>query len=131
MNARYRAEPVPLAPNLPADGASGLPAPQTKPHGVAANPTRAEQNTEPSPRSRKSASVTVRLTAAEDSQFRARAAEAGLTVSAYLRSCAFEIEDLRAQVKQALVHMREIEQQSPAPSPGWLSRLLRRVPRSG
>jgi hypothetical protein len=55
---------------------------------------------------RKSASVTVRLTRAENEQLRQRAAEAGLTISAYLRSCAFEVETLRAQVKQTIAEMR-------------------------
>jgi hypothetical protein len=63
---------------------------------------------------RKSASVTVRLTAAEDEQLRQRAVEAGLTISAYLRSCAFEVETLRAQVKQTIADMRHAE---PAPQP--------------
>lgn len=44
---------------------------------------------------RKRASVTVRLSAAEYEQLHMRAAEAGLTVSAYLRSCTFEAEALR------------------------------------
>jgi hypothetical protein len=37
---------------------------------------------------------------------RKRSAEAGITVSAYLRSCAFEVETLRAQVKDAVAQMR-------------------------
>ena len=75
---------------------------------------------------RKSASVTVRLTAAESDQIHARADEAGLTVSAYLRSCAFEVDSLRAQVKEAVARMRQAEPQHPAPRRFWLSRLLRR-----
>jgi len=60
-----------------------------------------------SPRqSRKSASVTVRLSSAEYEQLHQRAAEAGLTVSAYLRSCTFEAESLRAQVKETLALLR-------------------------
>jgi hypothetical protein len=55
----------------------------------------------------KSASVTVRLTAAENEQLRHRAAEAGLTVSAYLRSCAFEVDTLRSQVKHMLAELRQ------------------------
>jgi hypothetical protein len=51
---------------------------------------------------RKSASVTIRMTREECAQLQERAAAAGLTVSAYLRSCTFEAEALRAQVKQAL-----------------------------
>jgi hypothetical protein len=52
------------------------------------------------------ASVTIRMSKAECARLRARAAEAGLTVSAYLRSCALEAEVLRAQVKQALAELK-------------------------
>ncbi len=48
--------------------------------------------------SRKAASITIRLSKAECAQLHDRAAEAGLTVSAYLRSCTCEVEALRAQV---------------------------------
>lgn len=51
------------------------------------------------------ASVTVRLSLAECAQLHERAAEAEMTVSAYLRSCTFEVEALRAQVKAALAEL--------------------------
>lgn len=51
---------------------------------------------------RKTASVTIRMTQAECDQLQRRASAAGMTVSAYLRSCTFEAEALRAQVKEAL-----------------------------
>jgi len=54
----------------------------------------------------RSASVTIRLSRAECARLHHRAAEAGLTVSAYLRSCAVEAEALRAQVKQALAELK-------------------------
>lgn len=54
----------------------------------------------------KRACVTVRMSKAECAQLQQRAAEAGMTVSAYLRSCTFEAESLRAQVKQALAELR-------------------------
>ncbi len=73
---------------------------------------------------RKSSSVTVRLTRAEDEQLRQRAAEAGLTISAYLRSCAFEVETLRAQVKQTIAEMRHAEP-APAQPPQHRSRFSR------
>lgn len=63
------------------------------------NPAAVEQNL-------KLASVTIRMSHDESMQLRSRAAEAGLTVSAYLRSCIFEVESLRAQVKEALAQMR-------------------------
>ncbi|HSZ16730.1 MAG TPA: hypothetical protein VK764_06490 [Terracidiphilus sp.] len=56
--------------------------------------------------SRKSSSITIRLSSAECEQLRRRAAAAGLTVSAYLRSCIFEVESLRAQVKDTLAQLR-------------------------
>jgi hypothetical protein len=54
----------------------------------------------------RSASVTVRLSVEERAQLQQRAAAAGLTASAYLRSCLFEAEALRAQVKEALEQFR-------------------------
>jgi hypothetical protein len=61
------------------------------------------------PENRKCASITVRLTRAEDEQLRQRAAEAGMSISAYLRSCAFEVETLRTQVKQTIAELRHAE----------------------
>jgi len=55
---------------------------------------------------RKRASVTLRMSRAERSQLLQRATEAGMTVSAYVRSCTLEVESLRAQVKQALAELR-------------------------
>ena len=57
-------------------------------------------------RNLKCASITIRLSTAESAQLRNRAAEAGLTVSAYLRSCTFEAESLRALVKDTLAQLR-------------------------
>ena len=54
----------------------------------------------------KTASITLRLSEPECAQVRQRAEEAGLTVSAYLRSCALEVESLRAQVKETLAQLR-------------------------
>jgi hypothetical protein len=88
--------------------------------------------------SRKATSVTIRMSQTECAQLHQRAAEAGLTVSAYLRSCTFEAEALRAEVKEALARLRastSAEKPSvPAPAGrdvparrsglGWLARLL-------
>lgn len=75
----------------------------------------------------KRASVTVRMSKAECAQLRQRAIEAGMTVSAYLRSCTFEAESLRAQVKQALAALRAAQAaQRPHRSFGWL-RLFHRA----
>jgi hypothetical protein len=57
-------------------------------------------------RNLKSSSITIRLSHEECAQLRKRAAEAGLTVSAYLRSCTFEAESLRAMVKDTLAQLR-------------------------
>lgn len=78
------------------------------------------------------ASVTIRLSDAECAQLHERAAEAGMTVSAYLRSCTFEAEALRAQVKEALAVLLSAASQPRRAAPvkqrrswfGWLLRLL-------
>ena len=54
----------------------------------------------------KCASITIRVSRDECAQLHQRAAEAGLTVSAYLRSCTFEAETLRALVKEAMTHLK-------------------------
>ena len=67
------------------------------------------------PAANRSASVTIRLSAAECAQLKQRAAEAGLTLSAYVRSCTFEAEALRSQVKQAVRELRgELRGELPA-----------------
>jgi hypothetical protein len=50
--------------------------------------------------------VSLRLSDVEIDRLRQRAAESGISVSAYMRSCVLEAEHLRAQVKQALAEMR-------------------------
>jgi hypothetical protein len=70
--------------------------------------SRPDRSVSASPdRSVKRASITIRLTEPEAAQLRRRAAEADLTVSAYLRSCVLEVESLRTQVKQTLAQLRE------------------------
>jgi hypothetical protein len=85
----------------------------------------------------KSASITIRMSEAECAQLRQRAAEAGMTISAYLRSCTFEAEALRGQVKEALAQLRAAapaDDTQPLPPVehhrrfDWLSRVF---PRSG
>lgn len=81
--------------------------------------------------SRKAASITIRLSKAECAQLHERAAEAGLTVSAYLRSCTCEVEALRAQVKEALAQLRAVNpgdeplslETEPGAKRNWWSRL--------
>jgi hypothetical protein len=87
-------------------------------------------------RNLKEASITIRMSKAECAQLHRRAAEAGLTVSAYLRSCTFEAESLRTMVKDTLAQLRSVAAQAkPAPSAptlrsrfrklaAWLARLI-------
>ena len=77
---------------------SGLPGTTAEPGCAVHLSPRAEN--------RKSASITIRLSKPECAQLHQRAAAAGLTVSAYLRSCIFEAESLRAQVKETLAQLR-------------------------
>ncbi|WP_348264091.1 hypothetical protein P8935_06040 [Telmatobacter sp. DSM 110680] len=86
------------------------------------------------PRRCKSASITIRLTKEEEAQLHQRAAAAHLSVSAYLRSCIFEAESLRAQVKEALSQMRSTiteekkvcQKESSEQASSWRSRFLPR-----
>jgi hypothetical protein len=55
---------------------------------------------------RKHATMSVRLSRQDSDRLRMRAAESGMTVSAYMRSCVLEAEQLRAQVKLALAELR-------------------------
>lgn len=84
----------------------------------------------PLERNLKCASVTIRLSQAECAQLRQRAAEAGLTVSAYLRSCTFEAETLRALVKDTMAELRsatsaEKQPVSPPVRLSWFQSLVR------
>ena len=54
----------------------------------------------------KASSITLRMSKDESAMLRKRAAAAGISVSAYIRSCIFESEELRAQVKNALAEIR-------------------------
>lgn len=81
-------------------------------------------------------SVSVRMAASEQALIKLRAAAAGLSVSAYLRQCALDVEILRSQVQQfmtasALSRMAELAVPAPAPTilssrnDGWVARLRR------
>jgi hypothetical protein len=85
-----------------------------KQNAVAASETIAAAEPDRAPatqlaRNLKAASVTIRLSKEECEQLHRRAAEAGLTVSAYLRSCTFEAESLRAMVKDTLAELRSVK----------------------
>ena len=55
--------------------------------------------------------MTLRVAASEQALIKARAAEAGLSVSAYLRQCALEVEKLRAQVHHTLALIEQKSEQ--------------------
>jgi hypothetical protein len=85
----------------PQTGTAGAQAPAENRPAHADSPETAASNA-----GKRLASVTLRLSRAEYAQLKLRAAEAGVTVSAYIRSCTFEAETLRAQVKQAVKELR-------------------------
>ena len=98
----YRSDGSPMPP-----GGLGLDAvADAVMEGVAADPVPLWEPAAAPERDLRSASVTVRMSKAECERLHRRAGEAGLTVSAYLRSCALEAETLRAQVKQALAELK-------------------------
>jgi len=89
--------------------------------------------TAPVERDLKDASITIRMSKAECAQLHRRAAEAGLTISAYLRSCTFEAESLRTMVKETLAQLRAATSKAKPPHStpslfsrlaGWLARLI-------
>jgi hypothetical protein len=73
--------------------------------------------------------ISLRFTAAERALIKTRAAETGISASAYIRQCALEVEQLRAQVQQAIAAMesKTPPQPQPAqPAPGLFARLAAR-----
>lgn len=78
----------------------------------------------PFDRNLKDASITIRMSKAECEQLHRRAAEAGLSVSAYLRSCTFEAESLRAMVKDTMTQLRSVTAHA-KPAPATPSRFRR------
>jgi hypothetical protein len=99
LRPHLRNQPPAAAP--PPAAAEIEPTHMAPPSGPGCSPVQ------PSTERLKTASITIRLSDAECAQLRQRAAEAGLTVSAYLRSCTLEVESLRAQVKEALAQIRQ------------------------
>lgn len=123
-------EEIPASIRHPVPRNAAYPAPR-----AAANP-KSEFNRRPPAhfeRDLKESSITIRMSKAECAQLHCRAAEAGLTVSAYLRSCTFEAESLRAMVKDTLAQLRSAQTQAKPANPalrprrsrfGGLARLL-------
>jgi hypothetical protein len=128
-HARYR-RPDPL-PDAVAVADPTLPKP---PQSVRITEWVPDEETPPSlTATHKTASVTLRMSQAECVRLRKRAADAGLTISAYLRSCIFEVESLRAQVKEALAQVKtesavpraDVRPAAAEHSPrGWAARLF-------
>jgi hypothetical protein len=86
------------------------------------------------PRNERQVSMSLRVAASEQALIRARAAEAGLSVSAYLRQCALEVEKLRAQVHHTLARLEQGSEHKPVrslpadlPPNGFLARLGQRI----
>jgi hypothetical protein len=112
VRSATRYQPLSFEPQpAPAEGivATGSPGPQTSLE-PAQSPSASTRDR------RKTSSITIRLNEQECAQLRLRAAEAGLTVSAYLRSCTLEIESLRAQVKETLARLRQSSPRSAEPN---------------
>jgi len=61
-------------------------------------------------RANRRSTVAVRLTEAEFDRLKDRAKAAGVSVSAYMRSCVVDAESLRLQVKQAISEMRSLSE---------------------
>ena len=125
-HARYTAtEPVaPSSTPSPAPPVRRPPAPL-----AAANSQPAGASVTHLERNLKDASITIRMSQAECAQLHQRAAEAGLTISAYLRSCTLEAESLRAMVKETMAQLRSKgaakQEASTAASQPWRNRMAR------
>src|SRR6185437_10968757 len=74
--------------------------------------------------------ISIRLAPSERALIKTRAAEAGITASAYIRQCALEVEQLREQVRQAVAAMDRGGPASPvatsAPPRGFLGWMARK-----
>jgi hypothetical protein len=88
------------------DAARSLPSDETQTGESSTNPARKGRSAPD--KTHKGASVTIRVTAEEHAQLHERAAAAQVSVSAYLRSCIFEAEALRAEVKEALAQIQAV-----------------------
>jgi hypothetical protein len=102
-------EPLSIVEVFPSDlepANEAAPMPAAVPSVAHAMPDLVPDNSTAHDRNLKCASITIRLSRAECAQLRQRAAEAGLNLSAYLRSCTVEAEALRAQVMDTMAQMR-------------------------
>jgi len=103
--------PYPASPAVASAVAAPLPTRATAPVPASVSaPTPLDRNL-------KCASITIRMSQAECEQLRHRAAEAGLSVSAYLRSCTFEAESLRELVRDTMAQLRSVKEKATQPVP--------------
>lgn len=63
---------------------------------------------------RRTTALSLRISVAEHELLKRRAAEANLSVSSYLRNCAFEVESLRAQVATVMAEPKVVQAHPPA-----------------
>lgn len=77
--------------------------------------------------------ISIRLAPSERALIKTRAAEAGITASAYIRQCALEVEQLREQVRQAVTAMNRGARSvaatpvvNPGPSTGFFAWMARK-----
>jgi hypothetical protein len=89
---------------MPQETARPAPSLKTETGEVRSSPARKTRSR--AEKNHKAASITIRVTAGEHIQLHERAAAAQLSVSAYIRSCIFEAEALRAEVKEALAQIQ-------------------------
>lgn len=90
-----------------AEAKAAIPTPPAERDSVAAPPGASPAKESLNPPSLKSASVTIRMSQVESEALHQRATEAGMTVSAYLRYCAMEVESLRGLVRQTTAELKE------------------------
>jgi hypothetical protein len=117
VSARSTAGSRPVAKQVPTRSSGAVSNPVTKPgsHDLCDAPSRSRTVFE---KNLKDASITIRMSREECDQLHRRAAEAGLTVSAYLRSCTFEAESLRALVKDTMAQLKAAKStEKPMPHP--------------
>lgn len=124
------ANAVPAAPSASRHVAAGSDGKFHQDSRAAEEPRAACGPSTPFERNLKNASITIRMSKEECMQLHRRAAEAGLTVSAYLRSCTFEAESLRALVKDTMAQLRHATAAGTPPEEakareGWFAWLKR------
>jgi predicted DNA binding CopG/RHH family protein len=104
---------APLVPLSTYETTDPEPEPEVAARSTSAPKSAPRGKITPFERNLKKSSITIRMSEEECEQLHQRAAEAGVTVSAYLRSCTFEAEALRSQVKEVLSKLTSAEEERP------------------